>query len=638
MPLPLPGEVLSVVLSHLSTKDLFQCIQVSALWYHEALPHLYRTVTINKRDGIPPFPLHLPAILSNRHLIHHVDWFIFRDFTRGGFPNGPLPVQVFETDLLEVLLDYKLPESLPLSEWIDKTDQGGKDDLRKSALPLRPGPNRPLRLKSLTLLGYFQRINLLENTLEHLSMSLTFLRLMVQGAYMANLEWLLETLPLLKHLSLEGDLIQFLPPSPRPSSYSDTNTITNSTVESDQSHYPLETLTFMSALMTRPGPTSFDIFKRLPNLKNIRIIETQSWYRHPDGVRPGEFGRVLEKYCPKLERIETDGAVPVWFFRLPPLSPAIRTTMRKLEQEHAEQLAQLRAEEFQLRGGMWSTSVAPRAANVLLQKQLEQQEREDLVFQALAGRIKQSYFRNLKRLEMRDHTLSAQDLVCLGIQAQFLTHVTLQRQLYTSSQVWNLYETDPEVVGQGEDAKITASSATVNNPEKLARMRRRSPIQSRDVLFFLEVCASLQHFSAGPIAVYFDEMLEHEDNDSDSEDHESQEGFVRSADGDGRDRRRIQRWACEGSLESLEIGFVLETTNPNDHRLVWAHLGRFRKLRSLTLGGSNLIPSLKHGIGALVPLSVGGRGVNETMEKILSFGSMWTSVVGGGGAVLDVFY
>ncbi|KAG0059511.1 hypothetical protein BGZ89_000354, partial [Linnemannia elongata] len=144
MPLPLPGEVLSFVLSHLSTKDLFQCIQLSALWYHEALPHLYRTVTINKLDGIPPFPLHLPAILSNRHLIHHVDWFIFRD----GFPYGPLPVQVFETDLLEVLLDYKLPESLPLSEWIDKTDQGGKDDLRKSVLPLRPGPNRPLRLKS----------------------------------------------------------------------------------------------------------------------------------------------------------------------------------------------------------------------------------------------------------------------------------------------------------------------------------------------------------------------------------------------------------------------------------------------------------------------------------------------------------
>ncbi|KAK5814284.1 hypothetical protein F5H01DRAFT_368033 [Linnemannia elongata] len=122
-------------------------------------------------------------------------------------------------------------------------------------------------------------------------------------------------------------------------------------------------------------------------------------------------------------------------------------------------------------------------------------------------------------------------------------------------------------------------------------------------------------------------MLEHDDNDEDSEDQESQEGFVSSADGDGRDRRRIRRWACEGSLESLEIGFGLETTNPNDHRLVWAHLGRLRKLRSLTLGRSNLIPSLKHGIGALVPLSVDGRGVNETMEKILSFGSMWTDSI-----------
>ncbi|KAF9312124.1 hypothetical protein BGZ91_006609, partial [Linnemannia elongata] len=260
---------------------------------------------------------------------------------------------------------------------------------------------------------------------------------------------------------------------------------------------------------------------RLPNLKNILIKYSYSGPLNSDEPRPGELGRVLEKYCPKLERIETDGAVPVWFFRLPPLSPAIRIAMRKLEQEQAEQLAQLRAEESRLRGRMWSTSVALRAADVLLQKQLEQQEREELVFQAHAGRIGQSYFRNLKRLEMPAQRLSAQDLVCLGVQAQFLTHVTLQRQLHTSSQVWNLYETDPEVVGQGEDAKITASSATVDNPEKLARMRRRSPIQSRDVLFFLEVCASLQHFSAALIAVYFDEMLEHDENDSDSEDYES---------------------------------------------------------------------------------------------------------------------
>ncbi|KAK5814283.1 hypothetical protein F5H01DRAFT_346291 [Linnemannia elongata] len=479
MPRPLPGEVLSVVLSHLSTKNLFQCIQVSALWYHEALPHLYRTVTINKLDGIPPFSLHLSAILSNRHLIHHVDWFIFRDFPRYDFSCGPLPVQVFETELLEVLLDYKLPESLPLSEWIHKTDQGSKDDLRKSVLPLRPGPNRPLRLKSLTVLGDFRHINLLENTLEHLSTSLTFLRLVVREEHVVSLEWLLETLPLLKHLSLEGSCLKFVPPPLLPPSYSGTNTTTTtSTVESGQSHYPLETLTFMSILMTRPGPTSFDMFKRLPNLKNIRIKDSSSGPLNSDKLRPGELGRVLEKYCPKLERIETDGAVPVWFFRLPPLSPAIRIAMRKLEQEQAEQLAQLQAEEFRLWGRMWSTSVAPRATDVLLQKQLEQQEREELIFQAHAGRIGQSYFRNLKRLEMREQRLSAQDLICLGVQAQFLTHVTLHRRFYTSSQVWNLYETDPEVVGQGEDAKITASSATVDYPEKLARMRRRSPIQS----------------------------------------------------------------------------------------------------------------------------------------------------------------
>ncbi|KAG0043036.1 hypothetical protein BGZ90_009226, partial [Linnemannia elongata] len=275
---------------------------------------------------------------------------------------------VFETDLLEVLLDYKLPESLPLSEWIDKTDQGSKDDLRKSVLPLRPGPNRPLRLKSLTVL---------ENTLEHLSTSLTFLRLVVRDEYLVSLEWLLETLPLLKYLSLEGNYLKFVPPPLLPPSYSGTNTTTTSTVESGQSHYPLETLTFMSILMTRPGPTSFDIFKRLQNLKNIRIKYSYSGPLNSDEPRPGELGRVLEKYCPKLERIETDGAVPVWFFRLPPLSPAIRIAMWKLEQEHAEQLAQLRAEEFRLRR-MWSTSVALRAADVLLQKQLEQQEREEL--------------------------------------------------------------------------------------------------------------------------------------------------------------------------------------------------------------------------------------------------------------------
>ncbi|KAK3834698.1 MAG: hypothetical protein JOS17DRAFT_737481, partial [Linnemannia elongata] len=578
--------VLSVVLSNLSTKDLFQCIQVSTVWYHEALPRLYRTVTVNKLGGIPPFPVHLPAILSNRHLIHHVQWFIFRDFTC-----GPLPRQATETDLLEVLLDYKLPESLPRSEWIDKTHQESRDDLRKSALPLRPGRNRPLRLESLAVLGDFRRISLLENTLEHLSTTLTCLRLVAQGSYMTNLEWLLETLPLLKHLSLEGYSLQYVPPPPRSPPYSDTNTTTNTTVEAEQSPYPLETLTFASILLTYPEPTTFDIFKRLPNLKNIRIMDTQRWFPQPGEPRPGEFGRVLEKYCPNLECIETTGAVPVWFFRLPPLSPVLRTAMWKREQEQAEQLTQ-------------------------------QQEREELVFHTHSGRIGRSYFRNLRRLEMRGQGLSTQDLVCLGVQAQFLTHVALQG-LPATDRIWNLYETDPEGVGQGEGARITTTSAVEANPEKLARMRKRSPIRSRDLLFFLEVCVSLQHFSAVSLNVYFDEMLEHND-DGDCEDHDSQERFIRSANGEDGDTRTIRRWACEGTLESLEIGIVVPRTNPKDHRLVLAHLGRFRKLRSLTLGRSSLIPSLEHGIDALVPSSLDGRGVNETMEKILSLGSMWT--------------
>ncbi|KAF9120885.1 hypothetical protein BG015_005954 [Linnemannia schmuckeri] len=142
MPRPLPGKALALVLPQLSTKNLFQCIQVCALWYHKAIPYLYRTVIINKRDGIPPFPAHLPTTLSNWYLIHHVHWLIFHDTKHG--PN--LPIQLTNADLLEVLLDYKLPEPFPLSAWIDRTCNGGKDELRRSALLLRPGPDRLLRL------------------------------------------------------------------------------------------------------------------------------------------------------------------------------------------------------------------------------------------------------------------------------------------------------------------------------------------------------------------------------------------------------------------------------------------------------------------------------------------------------------
>ncbi|KAF9120886.1 hypothetical protein BG015_005955, partial [Linnemannia schmuckeri] len=282
-------------------------------------------------------------------------------------------------------------------------------------------------------------MHLLDNTLEHLSTTLTSPRLVASGTYTVNLEWLLETLPLLKHPSLEGPLLLFDPPPSRPSSYSDTTSI-SSTAEIEQSDYRLESLTSTSKLLMQPRPASVDIFKRLPNLKTIRIMESLLRVSHPGEPRLGEFGRVLEQYCPNIDCIETTGALQIWFFRLLLLSPSIRTAMRKLKQELEEQLAQQQEYEYRVQSaqnrGCASSGAtgATRAGGT-----------------CVAGACWSDWavvFSQIEKVGDAGPCTVGAGFCLFGIQAQLLTHVALQDQ--TGYGVWNLYEIDPEVVEQRE--------------------------------------------------------------------------------------------------------------------------------------------------------------------------------------------
>ena len=84
---------------------------------------------------------------------------------------------------------------------------------------------------------------------------------------------------------------------------------------------------------------------------------------------------------------------------------------------------------------------------------------------------------------------------------------------------------------------------------------------------------------------------------------------------DDNNEAAIRQWACKRSLESPTIGFDM----PND-KLVWNHLGRFRKLRSLTFAHPTS------------PLEQGRRGlVTVVCEVVPEPGCPWIDTLLGGG-------
>jgi hypothetical protein len=347
--------------------------------------------------------------------------------------------------------------------------------------------------------------------------------------------------------------------------------------------YRLESFTFYPSLMGRNGRDASLFFKRLGNLKRIVVLPRIWSYGVNELCRPWDLGRALKEFCPKLESIEAEGALTLWLFDLPILPHDKLAHLTALVEGHSLQDVE----------GMSDAQVQENR----LRQRLQDQE----VGELLEGKGADPFFPQLKRLILgQKYYLSAQDLISLGVQAQFLTDLEIQISP-DHYEYWQMY--DPDTTTSDLPSAVTNQSQIVD----MRRLGTRRRFTSRDLMLFLQLCSSLVRFSMTNQSISFEDLLD-----------------------DNNDKAVIRPWACEGTLGSLTIGFDLPTNQPEDHRLVWNHLGRFKKLRSLTFlhtlpsskkGRSGLIPSSGYGVGGL--LAEGGGGMSEKLEEIGCLSSWW---------------
>ncbi|KAF8949203.1 hypothetical protein BGZ47_008982 [Haplosporangium gracile] len=125
------------------------------------------------------------------------------------------------------------------------------------------------------------------------------------------------------------------------------------------------------------------------------------------------------------------------------------------------------------------------------------------------------------------------------------------------------------------DEVVVWYSAVQNQPEeqewdKLVenrRLRKRRQIENRDLMPFLRIRSSLRRFALKNFCVPFELLVD---------DSSRSQG---SLSDDNNGKQIILPWACEKTLEFLKIGFNIATDQPENHKLAWKHLGRFKKLR-----------------------------------------------------------
>ncbi|KAG0362816.1 hypothetical protein BGZ54_008482 [Gamsiella multidivaricata] len=58
-------------------------------------------------------------------------------------------------------------------------------------------------------------------------------------------------------------------------------------------------------------------------------------------------------------------------------------------------------------------------------------------------------------------------------------------------------------------------------------------------------------------------------------------------------------WACSRTLRRLVVGMIAHTDDPDEHKKAWTQLGQLTGIDALELYGTNLVPKLSYGIGAL---------------------------------------
>ncbi|KAF8974824.1 hypothetical protein BGZ46_009700 [Entomortierella lignicola] len=410
-------------------------------------------------------------------------------------------------------------------------------------IPLVPGPDRPM-VRSFKLSGTLDSIQRFNDILFNLT-SLTTLDLnwwpysLEVKTNDMELDRILESLPNLKYLSMRGcDFESILPQSPA--------------LDSNGAMYKLKRFAFEVDLLSMPR-SFLQLFRRLGNLTTIEVYGYDQWLEKIDSKAIAD---ILKESCKKVERILTSGLVPLYLYILP---PSVEVT------------------NLVLRG---DTPSGQRRIEELQRQQCEEAEE---IFPRLT-----TFISTLSCI------LSAEDLRCLSVQAEFLTIVDLSKPLSDADDPYE--EEDPTI-----DIYLQRNSGA----------QARHIIRSLDIQLFLENCRHLRHFGAERRTINLIDMTPPDKSKSLPEAcHNS------FSNGKLQVVREAKPWACEGTLERLEIGFRVYSMTKIEHQIVFAQLGRCKRLKILRLTRSNLIPTLSYGVDLL-------EGLSDSLEQILSWSSSW---------------
>ncbi|KAK3834687.1 MAG: hypothetical protein JOS17DRAFT_737442 [Linnemannia elongata] len=603
----LPPETLHLIFSHLSPRDLVQCARVSRHWNGVAEAQLYGNITFSRR-GFSGHKLFL-ALKTRKHLLRRFDVRPCEQF------------KIPESELLDIFLDYR-PEDdnkRDLSPGDSCPYQHPKPIFFSDDSKIRPalpktllGPNRP-SLTHFSIVGHFESSWLLDSIIFNLATStLTSIKIQFYFGpnikiYTVDLERILETFPHLKDLWIAGYKHQYKPAG----EIEDTATSAPKIATADSTsgsgkQYRLESFTFEpTTLLGRRGLDAFMFIRQLGNLKRIGVNALMPYCSRRQTGRPWELGRAFRKYCPKLVSIDIDGPVPLWFFDLPILP---YDKIRHITRIANEGLPIYALEHL---GGM-----AQEVNWAYKMLRLQEQELEELT----EGRSAKPYFPHLKTLILRGkHTMSAQDLVLLGVHGTFLTRLEIMHWPVPDNFILDMYDTGAAAAAAAESTKPPPLSA-MSMVVEARRLSKRTVLTHLHLLLFLQRRSSLRHFAISGHNIPFKDLIDkplvpripgHFINDD----------YDEAAEAVAKEKEEaliILPWACEERLETLKFGFQVSVSDPQEHELVWKHLGRFRKLCSLHLDQSNLFASFSYGIEGLLE-----GGMSETLEEIRSLPGWW---------------
>ncbi|KAF9123836.1 hypothetical protein BGW39_008638, partial [Mortierella sp. 14UC] len=563
LPLQLPAEILSSIFIYLthSPFDLLNCTQVCYTWYQESKPFLYRNIHLNgqhpRLDGkwyaqYRPNPEYIATFKRNKRYLREAVWksrtkwnfskkemldilFDCEGAKEEGEEGGGLPLDVSTADSVETAKDLDAAAAaLVASRSSAATEEGGgRREGRGGVEPaIRLGPNRP-PLQRFEFDGEVESVWLLETTIYNLPL-LTTLILNIE-CYHKNNRWIpidvdriLDAMPRLRNLHIGGYWATYTGVTPTyqisaaiATTVSSPTAVYESKTDQGMMIHPLESLTVSPYFMMRPTPNMLATFKRLKNLKSIKIHSDYVYLDPNARIQPGEFGQILQKCCPKIETINTHGCIALWLFRLPRPSFAFRAIISSAKAAAGPE-------------GL------SNAAKEKLRMDLEQQEMAEI----LTLREEVPFFPRLTKYSSEYRSaVAAQDLLALAAHSsKILTHLKLD-DVDIRSRVFDLYQD----TSSGGDAAEGIDQITVYPPGPVSTierqwLRRRRPCNSLTYEMVLETCVCLKVVSLP--GIHFRDMID------------TTTQYI--SDG-AAETRKIRRWACEETLESLEVGFMIST-------------------------------------------------------------------------------